>query len=208
MELGGKKACARLVHTVCSLPNSRHAQYHPQQQQQQQHAVTGRYIKHGQANTSASNGHGQLGNGWQKRIVRRQSQTGTDGYSTTTPAPPPQKVLGTSTTPRQWKTAQWNEPQPAVNKIVSPRGDGEGFVDEAGNVYKSMGESIIAKEIREYREREEELRRSRSELGLPTLENMLDNWKGMPNGGVGNGRAQSVDHLQVRGVLVCDICQP
>lgn len=35
---------------------------------------------------------------------------------------------------------------------------------------QKAGDSLIAAEIRAMREREEELKRSRSELGLPTLE--------------------------------------
>lgn len=42
---------------------------------------------------------------------------------------------------------------------------------------KAVGESRIAAEIRNLREREDELRRSRSELGLPSLEDIVDTWR-------------------------------
>uniref|UniRef100_A0A0N5AAM1 CLASP_N domain-containing protein n=1 Tax=Syphacia muris TaxID=451379 RepID=A0A0N5AAM1_9BILA len=64
-------------------------------------------------------------------------------------------------------------------------------------------ESRIAAEIRNLKEREEELRRSRSELGLPSLEDIVDTWKyGMHSDGRQNSGlpvlrgARSYDHLQ------------
>lgn len=41
---------------------------------------------------------------------------------------------------------------------------------QAQDIDGKRGESLIEAEIRSLREREEELRRSRSELGLPSLE--------------------------------------
>uniref|UniRef100_A0A7E4VMF5 Zasp-like motif domain-containing protein n=1 Tax=Panagrellus redivivus TaxID=6233 RepID=A0A7E4VMF5_PANRE len=42
---------------------------------------------------------------------------------------------------------------------------------------QKAGDSLIAAEIRAIQEREDELRRSRSELGLPNLEDTLENWR-------------------------------
>uniref|UniRef100_A0A914UPT6 Uncharacterized protein n=1 Tax=Plectus sambesii TaxID=2011161 RepID=A0A914UPT6_9BILA len=63
---------------------------------------------------------------------------------------------------------------------------------------QKAGESLIAAEIRTLREREDELKRSRSELGLPSLEDTIDYWRhglaskptSLPLRG-----AQSYDHL-------------
>ncbi|CAI4231748.1 unnamed protein product [Auanema sp. JU1783] len=65
------------------------------------------------------------------------------------------------------------------------------------------GESIVAAEIRHAREREEELRRSRSELGLPTLEDTIDSWRHGNRGfSIPNQlrSAMSYDHIHQNGV--------
>ncbi|KAK0407383.1 hypothetical protein QR680_019168 [Steinernema hermaphroditum] len=51
------------------------------------------------------------------------------------------------------------------------------------------GESLIAAEIRTFKEREDELRRSRSELGLPNLEDTIQLWRS------GYGRTPSQNSL-------------
>lgn len=147
-----------------------------------------RYVKHSNASSISSSGS-------LKAIVRRQSQ-GVSDHNTNTSTPP----TPCSTTPRHWKLAEWEPPPPPCNKEVS-NDNTDGFVDECGNVYRSAGESLIAKEIREYRAREEELRRSRSELGLPNLEDLVsqgDHWKGTVGFEAGRWRdSRSYAHLQV-----------
>ncbi|CAD6198196.1 unnamed protein product [Caenorhabditis auriculariae] len=51
----------------------------------------------------------------------------------------------------------------------------------------------IAAEIRSLKEREEELKKSRTELGLPTIDDVIDTWKGRRPTGIRS--AQSLDHL-------------
>lgn len=159
------------------------------QHQQQTYQAAGRYIKNNHAGPQ-SNGNIQPSNGWQKRIIRRQSQVASEAIEASLPK------LESSTTPRHWKIGQSNEQESPIQKKAPTHFEAGEFVDESGQVYKSMGESIIAKEIREYREREEELRRSRSQLGLPSLEDMLDDYKNNVKGGKAE-RSHSVDHLQV-----------
>ncbi len=70
---------------------------------------------------------------------------------------------------------------------------------EDGGTYLSPGESLIAREIRELKDKEDDLRRSRSELGLPTLEDTLEIWKqsrGQYRTQIPLRGAQSYDHLQ------------
>ncbi|CAJ0573484.1 unnamed protein product, partial [Mesorhabditis spiculigera] len=81
---------------------------------------------------------------------------------------------------------------------------GRQYPDQENGDTSRGGEGRIASEIREHREREEEFRRSRTELGLPTLEQSIDAWRrghrGIPlehqmRGGGGLRGARSYDKL-------------
>jgi hypothetical protein len=99
---------------------------------------------------------------------------------------------------KQWKLAEWVEPPPPVNKNDILMQESNDF-DKT--VYKSPGESLIAREIRELKEREAELRSSRSELGLPQVEDLVQQREPYvdhrDNGPIPLRSAQSYDHLQI-----------
>lgn len=147
----------------------------------------GRYVKHVTPSAASTT---------QRKIVRKQSNT------------EPSTVNGHNgtngeTAKKSWKLAQWTEPPPAINKSIDnvPTENGAG-VHQHENTYRSTGESLIAREIREQREREEDLRRSRSELGLSTLDDIMDSWKypRQDNEGQlpsGLRSARSLDHLHI-----------
>ncbi|CAJ0957509.1 unnamed protein product, partial [Mesorhabditis belari] len=68
-------------------------------------------------------------------------------------------------------SSQSNVPR-FVKRVEGQRGQQRGFNEEP-----RAGEGLIAAEIRQTREREDELKRSRSELGLPSLEESMELWR-------------------------------
>lgn len=86
-----------------------------------------------------------------------------------------------------------------VQKRSSSANNGEDLDNGRKHIGPRPTENLILYEIMEQREREEELRRSRSSLGLPSLDDILTNWRSATptfhSPGFTLKSSQSFDHL-------------